>query len=479
MSKVGYFTPVDFGDRPKNYVETFSEKIDWYFFFGGKTACVLPAENKEGSYGVAFKTSFIPWYHTALKIASYCTLVIPLLALIAKAVLRGRLSFHIVDFSKMVEAGVAVPALALHQLERLKEEILNREEHGDIEWISTANTAVFALREAPGLVFKHDTIGSLNNRVQKNIRGKEVCAVHNLDRLFVPNAKKIYAGDTAYLAERRVDLNHIQSGVEEQWRERKDRMDETVRQLAILIAETEWSDVAWRNLPLDAESTSVALVDIEEANGASRGFYGYHGNRRGLVHCVFTAAQIDTAIQIAKQYGVPSGNAEEHKQRRIEELARDEELFACYEEKGIDREPRQPIPLEVIEELGLQLNQSAQFVRDNQMQQAVGDDAPFSATYETVTMRQVAEFVIDKVNRLIDGDHEKASTKGARRVTIPDAGRYQQFLRFGTPVQGLKALPTEEEMADSWVRQILVALKEKGHIFEIFPITKYGQKIQA
>jgi hypothetical protein len=101
MSTVGFCTPITFGNFPKSFSQDLLEAVDGYFFYGGRKACVIEMGNRESQVVLYQKTSSIVL--TCLKVASIFTLIIPLIALIAKAILRCMHTYKL-SFSVDIES---------------------------------------------------------------------------------------------------------------------------------------------------------------------------------------------------------------------------------------------------------------------------------------------------------------------------------------------------------------------------------------
>jgi hypothetical protein len=95
MSKVDFFTPIVFSPA-FNCVTSGSEHlleiVDSYFYLGGKQVCAISGKIANNGSTIAYRVqnpSQPSLFTTALKVASYFTLVLPLIMLVAKAVLRA------------------------------------------------------------------------------------------------------------------------------------------------------------------------------------------------------------------------------------------------------------------------------------------------------------------------------------------------------------------------------------------------------
>lgn len=95
MNRISFFTPVYYEDKPKSTKEFLLEKVDAYFYLGGRRARVI-VRTEENSQEVDLVADSPSMLTTSIKIASYFTIVIPLIILTAKVFLRSSQEFHVV-----------------------------------------------------------------------------------------------------------------------------------------------------------------------------------------------------------------------------------------------------------------------------------------------------------------------------------------------------------------------------------------------
>lgn len=97
---INFFTPVRFGEQ-KTFKQHFQERVDDYFYLGGKSVFVISGEVSGDSQGVFIKdqdqSRMKQVILGAIKVISYMTVIIPLIMLIAKASFRLTHKFHIVS----------------------------------------------------------------------------------------------------------------------------------------------------------------------------------------------------------------------------------------------------------------------------------------------------------------------------------------------------------------------------------------------
>ncbi len=99
MSSVSFFTPINYGGFARTCGESLLEAVDDYFYLGGSKAQYIPGHTLGNSEGVAISQNSSSLFKTLLKIVSYCTVIIPLIVLLAKMILRCSHQFHLVGTS--------------------------------------------------------------------------------------------------------------------------------------------------------------------------------------------------------------------------------------------------------------------------------------------------------------------------------------------------------------------------------------------
>ena len=99
FENIGFFTPVHF-EKPSGVRDFLLEKVDDYFYFSGRKAVVLSAQTETSNREVRLEdtTQSVVKRVTfgALKIASFFTIVVPLVMLGLKMALRRNTPFHTV-----------------------------------------------------------------------------------------------------------------------------------------------------------------------------------------------------------------------------------------------------------------------------------------------------------------------------------------------------------------------------------------------
>jgi len=502
MAKVGFFTAVTFGDQPKSRTQSLLETVDSYFYLGGKKACVIPGRAQQDGEGTILTKDSPAFLITALKVISYLTVAIPVILFMAKAVLRSIHSFHIIDAKQKLEAGMDISQATIEKIQALMPKIQGRQDDPEITWHASDNNLVFSLTTVPNLIFKMAPPdrgvlragGALSatqiseERFANMIKAKEVCLAHQLSLLVVPHAQKFNVAGMTLIAEECVNINQNESAQEHLYQ--LSGLNETARQLATFIAKTGFSDVEWRNMPLVDTAPEfqgnrrVALIDLEEMDGANTGIFGGGLGRRGLVRCLASEEQIDVAITEARRHGIVSQDAAQIKARRMEEIQSDHGLQQFYMRNGILENARKPIQVDDLASLGLDLEEQGLMRTGNRLQTGTGAD---HWEWETtpVTMAQAITDVVAAINKGITETPEDASLKGKRYICLDhDSQEEENFFlkeyhRLGLPENGARFYYTDEEVKQRWLKRIINALADRGHIFKLDKISAYGYLVQA
>ncbi len=506
MGQVNFFTAVSFGSHPKSCSQSLLEAVDSYFYLGGKKAFVIPGDIDQGAKKVVLSQDSSSFLGTVFKVISYATLIIPAIVLIAKAILRSIYSFETVDVKKQLEEGIDISPETIAKIQELMPKIRSRDDDDEIRFYPSQNL-VFSLTSAPNIIFKMATPGRLifrpggllsaaqltEERFANMVKAKEVCLAHQLGLLIIPSAKKIeinFNGQRiSLIAEECCNISQNESAQELLYT--LPGLNDTARQLATLIAKTGFSDVEWRNMPIiddDPEFEGprrIVLIDLEEMEDAAIGIFGGGLGRRGLIRCMFTEEQINIAMDEARRHGIVSKyrTPEEVKAIRLEEIESDRKLRQLHERNGILENPRKPILVENLDSLGLNLEEEG-VIRVPKYRSIVGSlfDGSYSVEKQTVTLRQAVLDVISAINAAISNTPEDASLKGKRYIKLdhnannPDNFLMKEYDRLGCRQFGFVS---DEELNQRWLKRIVDALVENGHIYELDKENGHGYFIQA
>lgn len=486
MENIDLFTSVAFGAYPKTCLQLALETVDNYFYLGGKRAYVIPEHSQEGKEGVVLIEDSAPFLMTALKVTSYVSILLPAILLIAKIVLRSVYTFYAINLQEKLEENIEISEETTQKINGFWSKIMSQQEDPEITFYPSQNK-VFSLQSVPNVIFKKSL--DINGRFENMMKAKAVCLAHNLDLLVIPHAKALYLErGITLIAEERLNVQQSQS-IQERLYEQLPGLDETAKQLATFIAQTGFSDVEWRNMPilddaLDFEGPRrIALVDLEHMESAEMGIFGCNVfRRRGLIRCLSSEKQMDIALAEAYRYGITHGDAYQIKAKRIEELQNAKALNRFYTDQGILENPTKPIQIDDLNALGLDLKEQGSIRTGKRL---VKGSNLSSWEWETtsVTMEQAIKDVIAALNQGITlQGQEKASLKEKRCIRLDHQSDreedrlFKEYDTLGLP--GFRLHYTEEELEQRWLKRIIDALKDKGYVFSL-RIDPYGYFVQV
>ena len=500
MGVIGFFTPVHFGAGAKTNSQIFFEAVEDYLSLGDEQAHIIPGRVENEKQGVILKQGNSPFLLTVLKVVSYFTVILPLIALMIKAVSRGK--FFVIDPKTELGKGIQVDQNLITKIQQLIPKLHNKEEDPQIEWVSKRHTCIFRLTEAPHLIFKilfSQNVIEMNgkymngeeqikNRFNNMVRAKEVCLIHQLGLITLPHAImfEVEAEGRIFsvIAEESLNVRATDSTQEELYRNHAIVLDQAVRQLAIFIAETGFSDVIWGNIPVIDEDSNfqgarrIGLIDLEHMESAKSGVLGSFNNGScGLVRCLFSQAQIDRVLDDAKQRGIINqSEAQQIKAKRLEEIHSSNQLLDFYQRNGILTDQRKPIDVD-LSTLGLNLEETGEIRVKNVIKNGTDDDEDLEEHSQRVTMREVAEVTIAEINRLIQKTADDESVKGKRSILLStNSKKIAPYQNLGAP-PGFILKDGEEKLF--WLRKIIDALIEKGYLFKLVKENGRGYFIQA
>lgn len=498
MARVGFWTPIDFGDKVRTRAETAIERIDSYFYLGGQKAFVIPAQ--EGPARAVLMKSSADFRATVLKVISYCTVIIPLIMLIAKVVARSLTRYEVIDVQRELAENLRMAReqeqAIVAAIEARANEICRCQDHPEIVWYAKGNNLVFGLRAHPGYVFKMGVPGRgvyhngrhmdarevIDDRFERMIFSKKVCLANGLDLLLLPAAKKIFVwaanAEHPVIVESEIPFQRKESMQEHLYRTLPG-LEETTRQLTTFIAKTGFSDVEWRNIPLfdDAPAIQrrrVALIDVEEMESAQSGIFGsgWPAPRRGLIRCLGSREQVGIAIAEADRLGLRFEEIARLRATAEQERTEYGRLQGFYLRNGLTQQnARRALQVDLSTlELNLDEQTTIPVPEALRVNGVVGAEQP-------ITMRQVAATVVTWINHVIEDAPEGESVKGTRHVFIDpiNDNMMAQYERLGRPRRWEM---TEEERNRSWLKRVIDSLVRHGHLFEQRR-DNYGIHLQA
>jgi hypothetical protein len=254
---------------------------------------------------------------------------------------------------KELQSGVVISEGTISKIQTCMKNILQRKEEGGVKlYNSQSDHRVFSLDTAPEYIFKMKAskncraLGrddAMKTRYQTMINALTVCRTHGLGLLVIPNAKlftvEVEGKEYEIIAEKKLCLNPTDSAQEKYFEEYASSLNETIRQLAVFICKTGYSDVEWRNNPVLNDvpdqfgCRKIGLIDIEDMGSKTTGLFGGEG-RRGLVGCA-TEKQGKIIEGVAKKYGVSTSSFASAHARRKEEIEEEQKLKSFYSTKNI------------------------------------------------------------------------------------------------------------------------------------------------
>ncbi len=93
MNKISFFTPVSFEGQDRTLAQKALTRVDGYLSLSNQKAVVVSKLQEGNRFAVEITKKESPLYLTALKVVSYLTLVLPLIALAIKTYLRSQYNF--------------------------------------------------------------------------------------------------------------------------------------------------------------------------------------------------------------------------------------------------------------------------------------------------------------------------------------------------------------------------------------------------
>ena len=471
IASINFFTPISYknteASKASPMEHSLYEMADEYFFFGGSTVTLLDSKDYQNtrSFEKEEERSLIS---TVIKVISYVIFVIPLIALaikfasrylsekkIEKLNIETEKKLKTLDAETELNRGITITDDIEKKIAEVIQNFPLEKDHKDYEYLAYR---VFKLRSNDDFVFKFGASNSdINERYSSMLNAKEVCLTEGLDRLYVPQSKKftVTTPTKTYevIAEKSVGLSCTDSYQEQMYKTAKNT-DEAFKQLVKFIAKTGYSDVEWRNNPLD-QNGNIALVDLEQFHGPEKGIYG--GLSRGLVHSMPSERQMDMVIKEAQSLGIHPKyeSVESLKNRRLQEIESEKKLVKYYKDNGIDKEPRKKIDVKDLSSLNLGTEKSA-IKRGYEI-----EGGKLKRIRCEVSLTDVAADVIKDINEQLEKSSERESTKGKR------------YLLLETNHGNMSSYGQDD------IETVVNALVDKNHLFKHIKTNGHGVFIQA
>jgi hypothetical protein len=416
-----FFIPIVYTDGPKTLSDFLLEKVDRYFYLGGKKAYVIQKFSKSGQQKCVLGESDCTSLEKVAKLASCASIVIPVFMLIARVCLHLFYRFKYVDPRQKIEKNMENVDQIVDKVKFLLPSILKLDKKVQVEYIR--GSKIFALEEQPEFVFKiglspNDMTLHKGKRVMREearfdemIKAKEVCLIHNLGLLVIPQARKFefnYENQRcAMIIEKRLPIKKTESAQIEDYHEYSGTLTNAISQLMCLIDKTGLSDIKPANVPIINEPEElgdrhIALVDVEgmDIDSRIRGFYG-------LIKTV-GENHIDLVVKEAREKGIEI--KEEDKKERLQQIEKEKTLKQYYANNGITGKKLFQVKFDNID---LDLDQVGQLKVT-----VKGEDGKPKTERPNVTMREALEKFVQEINRLMQENSDENSLIGKRRVLI-------------------------------------------------------------
>jgi hypothetical protein len=115
MERISFCTAVEYSRENRTCIEYLREKIDSYFYLGGRKAHVLKDVQAEAGEIVEYVDQKASCCSTFLKVVSYMTLALPVIMFVMKCIFRGDFIFYLnqKEIVEKKEAGPIVEKTAL------------------------------------------------------------------------------------------------------------------------------------------------------------------------------------------------------------------------------------------------------------------------------------------------------------------------------------------------------------------------------
>jgi hypothetical protein len=493
INSVNFFTPICFDQLEKSWSETFLEAADGYFTISDERACVFAGQDVDGSKPTIMDniepTSFV-W--TALKVASYFTLVLPLIVLVAKVALRITHSFHLVELDKKVSFDQLKPTTD-GEKEQVKGISLNNRtrllfQYQANDSFENIASTVLPLGRADKNLYLNPNHPNLishspaSHDVVKAVEAREFCRANKLDLLVIPHSqqfdtkvllnKNITRLDTTTMIER-LDLRYEISAQEELFSSLSN-LDEAIKQLVTYIVKrglktfTETSAFILQQDPNFSGNRQIVLFNHELHNSADmdstiQALFGTKSTP-GLIGYLTTEKQIDLMIAEAKRHGIDHPLAEQAKQDRLQKL---KDLQNHYKVEGILENPRKPIAINDLSTLGLDLKQTFKAIERILTPEEKKTMSPEiqkiiqELSGKPFTLEEVIRDLIEMFNVSIRQSPDFYGTRGRREIdvdTLKGMTFSSMFKMAAFKVFELHQVPV--------LHLIFEALKKNGHVYD-------------
>ena len=191
---INFFTAIEY-EAPRSRIDSLRQKVDSYFYLGGKKASIIDLEIANKNPKQAFLCDRqVSSLNKVIKIASYFTLIIPIALLLTKAVLRSFYSVHVITKYETMQVSKEEYKKVKNSLVDYIGRISNLKNDPEIEWISKSDkNLVFKLKKHPNYIFKRPGASSplATTRLINMVKATNICEVNQLDKIIIPKINAI------------------------------------------------------------------------------------------------------------------------------------------------------------------------------------------------------------------------------------------------------------------------------------------------
>ncbi len=373
----------------------------------------------------------------------------------------------------LLNNGVTLTESTVQKVQSVMSSVFKMEENNGVKLYSSQPThRIFSINSEPNLIFKYVQENEVEERYNRMVIAKTVCKTHDLGLLVIPDASKFEVEHQGkkytLIAEEKVEIKPEGSAQEQCYEDYADSLNETIRQLAVFICKTGFSDMEWRNAPVVENSLDgngnrkIALIDLEEMSTAEKGLFGgARPPRRGLVNCV-NEEQGKIVVKEAKKHLSWSSSLGE---------------FAEFRQNVRKRELKDVALLRDFYSTHNIQNGDEQIVTKTK-------ELDFSGYPKSEKLYKLAIGLIDEINQRTKGSSSEKSVKGRRYIYIntnitADTLFYTKDRMCPNRKLSWDYDTTEEYRNNTYLGIVVKKLVDLGHISKIIKRNGHGYFLQA
>lgn len=385
-----------------------------YFYFGGRKAYVIEStlqENGTVNYNVEHSEALPPSrLEKILKIASFFTVVIPLIAAATLFCLERNRQFVVIDPSQDGRLELPLELLNNSNLQQHGQDLRVLISRHLVEDFASFHSFVYHEKH-PGILLKRGN-DSMENTLAT---ARTICRVHGFDHLVIPSSQQIPGKQL--LAFERLSVPRDVSWQKAHYQrlsvENPDSLKPALAQLVHFIILSGFDD-SFINIPLmidesnnPVEPVRIALINLSGMNPeqgpalAGRGLFG-NGGWKGLIHSLFSDDLVDFVCEEAQRHGISVDEAQVEARKR--EIAQERDLQLFYQTKGIDQEnAKQPIAVGASLPINELCARSAEELRLNRrvLMKKTAKELAYEFFYLALPKYYVKDSAVEKLTNLL------------------------------------------------------------------------------